>query len=231
MTDAIAREPWGPPTFAPPGRARTALILALGSDATLSWVVVVGFYTLVNRLWRGLGERFLPGSSLETHWSQIEAARRLQGLAWVVTAVLFLVWLHRVYANLAALGARRMRFSPRWAVGTFFLPVLNLVWPFLVMREVWNGSDPDPAGDEAAPPANAVPWVVAWWTLFVGATLLDPGPWRLVEDLRSHLSLGGPTVVLIAAQLAEIAAAVLAIVVVLKVDERQVRRWRALGGG
>lgn len=229
MTAAGPRPAWRPAPFAPPGRARTALLLSLGANAALAWIVVLGFHTFVQRLWRAMSERMPPGAALEAHWGQIETARRLQGLAWVVTAVLFLLWVGRVYGNLPALGAHRMRFSPRWAVGTFFVPALNLVWPFLVMREVWNASDPDPGGDGAPQPPRRAPWILAWWALFVTATLLDFGPWRLVEDLRTRLSVGGPTTVLLAAQLIEVAAAVLAIVVVLQVDDRQARRRRALG--
>lgn len=228
MIGGSVRRRSGRPGFVEPGRARTALVVALGANAALAWAVILGFSTFLDRLWRDLGGRLVPGTPLETHWNQLEAARRIQGLAWLATAALFLLWLHRVYGNLAWLGAHRMRFSARWAVGTFFVPAMNLVWPYLVVREVWTGSDPGAAADGTHQPPRGAPWVLAWWILFVAAALLDPGPWRLVEDLRHHLGLGGPTVVLLTAQIAEIAAAVLAIVLVLRVDERQGLRLRAL---
>jgi len=228
MTAPAVRGPSRPPPFAPPGPARKALMVALGANAVMAWVVILGVYTFLDRVWRGLGAGVAAGS-LEAHWSQLETARRLQGLAWVVTAVLFLVWLHRVYGNLGVLGAHRMRFSPRWAVGTFFVPVLNLVWPFLVLREVWNASGAD--ADDAPLPTSTPPLVAAWWATFVTATVLDPGFRRLVEDPASRLAVGGPTLLLFVAQLAEIAAAVLAIVLVLRIDERQGRRLATLEAG
>src|SRR5689334_7274535 len=53
----------------------------------------------------------------------------------VATAVAFLIWFHRAHKNLPALGARELKYTPGWAVGGFFVPLLNLVRPADVMRE------------------------------------------------------------------------------------------------
>jgi hypothetical protein len=188
----------------------------------MAWVVLVGLYTFFERVWRGLGGRF-AGQSLEAHWEQLEAARRLQGLAWVVTAVLFLLWMRRVYGNAVATGLVRIRLSPRWVVGTFFVPGVNLLWPFLVVREIWNASGPDV--DSAMEPRRTPAWLGWWWGLFALAMVLDPGFWRLVEDTSTRFSLGLPSLLLVTAQLAEIAAAVLGIVVVRRIGQRQEEHW------
>ena len=48
--------------------------------------------------------------------------------------VALLIWLHRFY------HARReqMAYSPRMAVGAWFIPVVNLVRPALILRDVWK---------------------------------------------------------------------------------------------
>lgn len=217
----------GPVEFVAPGGVTWALVIALGANAALAWVVLAGLYTFFERVWRGLGSGFY-GQSLEAHWAQVEIARRVQGVAWLVTATLFLIWLRRVYGNLRALAAVRLRFSPRWAVMTFFLPVLNLLWPFLVLREIWTASDPRASDDPQPPPGATSPWVAWWWGCFVTASVLDPGFWRLVEDTSARFAMGTSTLVLVVAQLAEIAAAVLGIIVVRRIDARQAR---ALAGG
>jgi hypothetical protein len=224
----------GPAEFVAPGRTTRALVIALGASAAAAWVVLAGLYTFFERVWRGLGNDF-AGQSLQAHWAQVEISRRVQGGVWLVTAILFLAWLHRVYGNLRVLGAVRLRFSPRWAVTTFFVPVLHLLWPFLVMREIWTASDPSATDDPQPPPGATSPWVGWWWGCFVTASVLDPGFWRLVEDTSARFAMGAPTLILVVAQLAEIAAAVLGIVVVLRVDARQARAFaateRALGPG
>jgi hypothetical protein len=55
--------------------------------------------------------------------------------------------------------------------------------------------------------------------------VLDPGFWRLVEDTSTRFSLGLPSLLLVTAQLAEIAAAVLGIVVVRRIGQRQEEHW------
>jgi hypothetical protein len=52
-----------------------------------------------------------------------------------------------------------LKYSPAWAVGGFFVPFLNLVRPFQVMKEVWRGSDPEPATGVR----RAAPLLGLWW--------------------------------------------------------------------
>src|SRR5262245_19507284 len=54
----------------------------------------------------------------------------LQSLAFVVAAILFLVWLHGAYRVLVAAGRPSAQFTPGWAVGYWFIPFLNFVRPF-----------------------------------------------------------------------------------------------------
>src|SRR5262249_476382 len=64
--------------------------------------------------------------------------------AYIPTAVFFLIWLHRTYSNLAALGAEHLRMSPGFAVGFWFIPLANYVMPALAVQDAWRHGDPDP---------------------------------------------------------------------------------------
>jgi hypothetical protein len=200
------------------GSLSRSLVIALGANAVMAWIVLMGLATFVERLWRGMGGR-LAGQSLEAHWGQLEAARRLQGLVWVVTAILFLIWVRRAYGNAVAGGSVRIRLSPRWVTGTFLIPGVNVVWPFLVMREIWAASGVEEGAGLEPRPTPA--WLAWWWGLFVSANLLDPGGWQLVEDTSTRFGLGWPTLLVVVAQLLSIAAAILGIVVVRRIEARQ----------
>jgi hypothetical protein len=95
--------------------------------------------------------------------------------AWfLVTAALWLAWSRRAYLNLPALGARRLRFRPWWAVGAWLLPVFSLFRPKQVMNDVWRASDPDLPPELAAtwrgrPVAELLGW---WWLAFVASVLV-----------------------------------------------------------
>ena len=39
---------------------------------------------------------------------------------FVLTAILFLMWIHRAHRNLPSLGSSSLKYSPGWAVGGFF---------------------------------------------------------------------------------------------------------------
>lgn len=126
--------------------------------------------------------------SLETGVDAAEALANTlrQGLVGVLslavslgTGVVFLIWFHRAHANLPALGGRRLKYSPGWAVGGFFVPFLNFVRPAQVMTEIWHGSDPEGLerdtalhGPSARNKLEAPLQVVLWWGLHVGAGII-----------------------------------------------------------
>src|SRR5262245_10434866 len=58
-----------------------------------------------------------------------------QGLVFVITAICFLVWINRAYKHLKIVGKPSERFTPGWAVGYWFIPFLNFVRPYQIMKE------------------------------------------------------------------------------------------------
>jgi hypothetical protein len=87
----------------------------------------------------------------------------LQSGLGIVTGITFLKWIYRAYKNIQGFGAEGLRFSPGWAVGYYFIPILSLIRPVQVMSEIWRASD-DPSNWKGRPGS----WLIAsWWTLFL----------------------------------------------------------------
>jgi Domain of unknown function (DUF4328) len=87
----------------------------------------------------------------------------LQSGLGIVTGITFLKWIYRAYKNIQGFGAEGLRFSPGWAVGYYFIPILSLIRPVQVMSEIWRASD-DPKNWPRRPGS----WlIVSWWTLFL----------------------------------------------------------------
>ncbi len=87
----------------------------------------------------------------------------LQSGLGIVTGITFLKWIYRAYKNIQGFGAEGLRFSPGWAVGYYFIPILSLIRPVQVMSEIWRASD-DPRNWPRRPGS----WlIVSWWTLFL----------------------------------------------------------------
>jgi hypothetical protein len=112
----------------------------------------------------------------------------------LVAAVAYCRWLYWAYDNAGKLGqSRYLRGTPRDAVVSFFIPVLNLFRPFQHVRALWMASDPrglpevppkrreNPAATYRDPPLREVPspvWkptaapLVAWWAAWLVANLV-----------------------------------------------------------
>lgn len=63
----------------------------------------------------------------------------LHFLLYLVCLILTMIWIFRSYANLLHSGIS-LDNSPGMAVGWFFVPVMNAWKPYIVLRQLWQGS-------------------------------------------------------------------------------------------
>jgi hypothetical protein len=155
----------------------------------------------------------------------------LRSLAYLCATIAFLLWIHRAYKNLPALGARNLQYSPGWAVGWWFIPFANLIYPFRVVREIWNKSDPayDPETSFLWEGAGAPALLGWWWGLWIISNLAGHVVYRMFSNARSPDQFLLATQLDMAASLITVAAAALAILVVKGISERQEERERRYG--
>ncbi len=158
---------------------------------------------------------------------RLEAAQALTNAvsiwALLVTAVPFLLWLHRASGNARALGIENLPTSPGLAVGYWFVPFLNLIMPPKVVADLWRASaaeaEPGTWQDAAVPS-----WIILWWLLFVMAHFIG----MMARALGSKASDLAGVELLIWADSARglcwIASGILAILIVREIDWRQRQR-------
>jgi hypothetical protein len=164
----------------------------------------------------------------------------LQVVLQLVTVIAFLVWFHRSHRNLSALGNERLKYTPGWAVGGFFVPFLNLVRPLQVMREIWHGSDPagyrrdtDPEMAPAARDAQPTPPLVGlWWALFLITNALGRIIFRMafnedatLEELKTVSQLQ------VAADLIDIPSTLVLFILIGRIATSQSIRFRLASRG
>jgi hypothetical protein len=88
------------------------------------------------------------------------------GLAvFLLTAVFWLIWLYRAYRALTETGSQATDRSPAWAVGCWFIPLLNLLHPFRITRELWHRSANQNA--DSTVPSDSPPLIAGWWLLYL----------------------------------------------------------------
>lgn len=119
------------------------------------------------------------GPEAATNGAVIDA---VQLLAFIATGAVWLRWMHRAYHNLRLVGTKRSRFSAGWAVGYWFLPLINLVRPYQIVKELWQRSESlnDRDSFNGLPAPTFLPW---WW----GMCLLS-GVARLLATLTPPVS-------------------------------------------
>ena len=137
---------------------------------------------------------------------------------YVATIVVFLMWLYRAHDNLRAFDrSRRLDYSPGWAVGSFFIPFVNLVVPYRAVKEVWQKSGPPDEALFAEP--NPPAWFPLWWTFWLLSSFANNLSFRLSFNEKVSESTG--TIISIVASALTIVAALFCYVVVGEIDKRQ----------
>ncbi|WP_437278650.1 DUF4328 domain-containing protein [Sorangium sp. So ce375] len=187
----------------------------------------------------------------ESTWRLANTLREVGGLLelglGLVTGVVFLRWLARAVAAAGALDpVRGLAWTPSEAVLAFLIPVVNLVQPYRVLRDLHDGLAPagvpepaprpllDGAGGYRrvevahAPRAGAVRHAAlgVWWGCYVASRGLGWAASAVpaltaAEFIRSRAMF-------IASDVASIAAAWLAVRMVRAIDSRVAERHRRL---
>ncbi|MEV0412855.1 DUF4328 domain-containing protein [Streptomyces sp. NPDC050448] len=143
----------------------------------------------------------------------------LQYLMVLVTAVVFIVWFHRVRVNGEIFRPDGFSQSRGWAIGSWFIPFGNLFLPFRIAKQIWVASTqfgPDGTYREvSAAPLNA------WWAVWVTSLVLDRVFGQLYKRAETPQALRDASALGIVTDLFAVAAAVLAIVFVRRLTALQ----------
>ncbi|MFB6518812.1 DUF4328 domain-containing protein [Streptomyces sp. NPDC056401] len=112
-----------------------------------------------------------PGSALAAGDIINNLIGLAQSLILLATAVVFIVWFHRVRCNAEVFRPDGFSQSAGWAIGGWFVPIANLFFPYRTARETWDASTQS-APDGSFRSVSGAP-VVTWWLACVAAWFLD----------------------------------------------------------
>ena len=219
--------PYSPPFNSAHGRARIVkILLAIGAVVTgmslLTETLSLAFPPLTEE--QELGDN--PGGAIILLLVFLIAVLEL--IIYLTTVVFFLMWLYRAYENLRVFSrGRPLDSSSGWAVGSFFIPFVNLVVPYRAVREVWQKSGllEDAMFSEPSPPAS----FPIWWTFWLLSSFVSNISMRLT--FNESVSPSNATIVSIIASALTIIAAVFAYLVVDAIDKKQEDTSGKLGFG
>ncbi|MFD5145423.1 DUF4328 domain-containing protein [Streptomyces sp. NPDC058401] len=202
-----------------PQSLATALTVMLSLEAGLALLSAgVGFYG------RGLMQDLItdPGSVAEDSLDRVDnmqmmiaSGRNLLGLALLVV---FLVWFHRVRSNGQVFRPDGFSQGAGWAIGAWFIPIVNFALPYRVALETWEASTQN-APDGSFRRTSAAPLTV-WWVVYAFSWVLRlydrfQNPAETAEEFSGQFTLGA------VADLTTAVAAVLAVLFVRKLTALQ----------
>ncbi|HEV8486769.1 MAG TPA: DUF4328 domain-containing protein [Blastocatellia bacterium] len=150
--------------------------------------------------------------------------------------MLFLIWIYRVHRNLPALGVVRPRYSPGWAVGWFFVPIMNLVRPYDVLGELWKDSNPDVGMSDAyfkqhphstRQYSSKTSLIGLWWGCWVASAVANRVYVMLLSQPGENQLQAGSLTGMISDGLSMLGAA-FAFLIVKEIDARQEEKHRRL---
>jgi hypothetical protein len=117
--------------------------------------------------------------------------------------IAFLRWFRRAYGNAIALG-HRASFTPGWAIGAWFVPILNLGRPYQIAGAMWR---------HASAHVGKGPLVGWWWTFWLLSNFLAQIGLRM-SDSSNNDTLRLSVQLSIASVIATVVAGVLAVTMV-----------------
>lgn len=139
-------------------------------------------------------------------------------LVAVASVVIFCMIMVRSNRNASSFNTKVMHFTPGWAAGYFFVPVLALWKPYQAMREIWQASSPI-RYDLDFP--GLIP---LWWAAFLAHSFAGQLLGRLTLRAKGLEGLHTTTWVEIISSVATIIAAVLSTLLVRALAVRQDQR-------
>ena len=152
-------------------RAKTAIIMFGIVLLVQTFSLISGYlqYKLVNELALG---HFVAESELEYN----DSRERIIVVVYVVVLLLSLIgfirWFRRSYYNLH-LKAEVLSYTEGWAAGSWFIPIINFVRPYKIMKELHlETNNLIIRADKNLEVSNYIVLINLWWTLWITTTIV-----------------------------------------------------------
>ena len=139
------------------------------------------------------GEEVLSHTDLTADNDGQQFVRTALITAYLISGVVFLIWLYRARRNLLAVGSRAQRYSSPWAIGLFFVPLLNLYYAYDVVTDLWKQSNPDVGLSDAFLKEHAsrleqysskTALIGLWWGFVIASVVMA----RISGTFASHVT-------------------------------------------
>jgi hypothetical protein len=189
------------------------ILLGLTALAELLEIVFsASQYSLLDRAAEGL----VGTVEAEANDTRLQVLGVVQVVLLFVTATAFVTWMSRAHRNLYAFGVPSP-YSPAQVGWAFFIPFVNLVRPFTIVKLIWQGSVPV---DERLL-GRSTQIMSVWWGTWIVSGLFERVGNSMAKSGNDIPNLKSATVVGMISAVVRLVAAAMAIRVVDGLTRRQ----------
>jgi len=194
-------------------------------------IILLGASAAIDLVSMGIGSYEVMAPTSESTLAGVDRIiGAIQLVLHLFVWVFFLVWFYRAHRNLPSLGVINRKYSSPWSTALFLIPIANLYFGYDLVRELWKQTNPDVGFSDDflrqhASPLKQYPTKTAligfWW----GFTFVSTRVARAAFNTPDYIS---SNVVFMISDAFSLAASVLLIVIVTKINERQEEKHRRL---
>lgn len=142
----------------------------------------------------------------------------------IITGIIFLIWIYRANLNCHGFTTKKMKYTPGWSIGWYFIPFACYYKPYKVMEEIYNISE-NPQDWENKTKSGIL---TTWWTLCLLSSFLGQISLRFYLYADTINSLKILTVVDIISNIIDISLIFISYILVSKIIERENRLVRKI---
>jgi hypothetical protein len=104
-----------------------------------------------------------------------QTLRGVNVAVFILTMIVFCMWVYRAAQNARAISTHKFEISPRMAVGSYFIPIVNLWLPYQAMSEIWRASR-NPSSWRGDSAGTFLGW---WWAVWIISSILGNVSFRI----------------------------------------------------
>ncbi|MFC2125326.1 DUF4328 domain-containing protein [Bacteroidota bacterium] len=162
-----------------------------------------------------------------------ETRQALTGIFYFIVAlcsgIAFLGWFYRAYTNFERAGIGT-RYPSKYAIISFFIPLINLYFPYRIMSEIWHKISVIVFTNENAQEQSGIKSLNWWWILWLASIFFAAIYFFSAVTAENIHDLRMASINNIISSLVDIPAALVTISLIGRISKAE-EKWFSLYGG
>jgi hypothetical protein len=104
----------------------------------------------------------------------------LSVVLFIITGIVFFVWLGKATNNAASISKNDKKFSVAWNIFAYVIPFINFVAPYSSMKQIWEVTSND---------HKEIKNINVWWAFFLGYAFITRAADRVDDPMLDYITI------------------------------------------